>query len=522
MTSIADELGSVFDAIRQPVWAVDADHSVRYANPAAAEALGHGRPSDLLGTEGRPAEVPGIDRGPADLPGTDGRPSTLLGTDGRPSDLLGTDGRPSDLLGTEGRPAEVPGIDRRPADSPGTDGRPSNLLSVDGRPSDLLGTEGRPAEVPGIDSGPADLPGTDGRPSTLLGTDGRPSDLLGTEGRPAEVPGIDRRPADSPGTDGRPSNLLSVDGRPSDLLGMDGRPADVPGTDRRPSGPPGTDRRPVDPPGTGGGPAIASGQPETAGRTGPASGRGTLTRVDGSLLPVEWTRVPLCRPGGDAVLYAFPPLAEPASRAGRGMPDDGPFPLLAHRQVERQHRHARTLQHTVQERLVRALLGLGLARQELGPAPARVIDLLHDVVRDTEAALAGVREVTDALSPGALRAGGLPAALAALAGRCPVPMTVSGSLSGRLPRLVESHLYLLVAEAVERAVENGGAARVRVTADLGASLVVTVVDDGAPPAGAADLAALAALTERAASLDGTLRVRHTPGAGTTVTAVVPL
>ncbi|MFE1199629.1 PAS domain-containing protein [Streptomyces olivaceoviridis] len=401
MTSIADELGSVFDVIRQPVWAVDADHSVRYANPAAAEVLGHGRPSDLLGMDGCPAEVPGIDRGPADLPGTDGRPSTLLGTDGRPAEV--------------------------------------------------------------------------------------------------------------PGTDGRPSDLLSFDGRPSDLLGMDGCPADVPGTDRRPSGPPGTD----------GGPATASGQPETAGRTGPASGRGTLTRVDGSLLPVEWTRVPLSRPGGDAVLYAFVPLAGPA-RAGRGMPDDGPFPLLAHRQVERQHRYARTLQHTVQERLVRALLGLGLARQELGPAPARVIDLLHDVVRDTEAALAGVREVTDALSPGALRAGGLPAALAALAGRCPVPMTVSGSLSGRLPRLVESHLYLLVAEAVERAVENGGADRVRVTADLGASLVVTVVDDGAPPAGAADLAALAALTERAASLDGTLRVRHTPGAGTTVTAVVPL
>ncbi|CAM5491997.1 MULTISPECIES: PAS domain-containing protein [Streptomyces] len=351
MTSIEEELGSVFDVIRQPVWAVDADHSVRYANPAAAEALGHGRPAGLLGTDGRPADVPG--------------------------------------------------------------------------------------------------------------TDGDPSDL------------------------------------------------------------PGTDRRPADPPGTDGDPATASGQPETAGRTGPASGRGTLTRVDGSLLPVEWTRVPLSRPGGDAALYVFLPLAGPA-RAGHGTPDDGPFPLLAHRQVERQHRYARTLQHTAQERLVRALLGLSLAQQELGPAPARVIDLLHDVVRDTEEALAGVREVTDALSPGALRVGGLPAALAALAGRCPVPMTVSGSLAGRLPRLVESHLYLLVAEAVERAVENGGADRVRVTADLGASLVVTVVDDGAPPAGAADLAALAALTERAASLDGTLRVCHTPGAGTTVTAVVPL
>ncbi|MEV5176975.1 PAS domain-containing protein [Streptomyces flaveolus] len=333
MTSIADELESVFDVIRQPVWAVDADHSVRYANPAAAEAMGYGRPSDLLGTDGRPA--------------------------------------------------------------------------------------------------------------------------------------------------------------------------------------------------TASGQSETAGQPETAGRPGPVRGRGALTRVDGSLLPVEWTRVPLSRPGGDAALYVFLPLAEPAlaepARSGRCVRDEGsPFPLLAHRQVERQHQHARTLQHTVQERIVRALLGLSLARQELGTAPARAIGLLHDVARDTEEALAGVREVTDALSPGALRAGGLPAALAALAGRCPVPMTVSGTLAGRLPRLVESHLYLLVVEAVERAVDNGRAGRVRVTADLGTSLVVTVVDDGAPPVGAADLAALAALTERAAALDGTLKVRHTPGTGTTVTAVVPL
>ncbi|WP_030644427.1 MULTISPECIES: PAS domain-containing protein [Streptomyces] len=348
MTSIADELESVFDVIRQPVWAVDTDHSVRYANPAAAEAMGYGRPADLLGTDGRPATA-------------------------------------------------------------------------------------------------------SGQPET-------------------------------------------------------------------------------------------AGVPQTAGRPGPVRGRGALTRVDGSLLPVEWTLVPLSRPGGDAALYVFLPLAEPAlaepalaepapaepalaepAPSGRCVRDEGsPFPLLAHRQVERQHQHARTLQHTVQERIVRALLGLSLARQELGTAPARAIGLLHDVARDTEEALAGVREVTDALSPGALRAGGLPAALAALAGRCPVPMTVSGTLAGRLPRLVESHLYLLVAEAVERAVDNGRAGRVRVTADLGTSLVVTVVDDGAPPVGAADLAALAALTERAAALDGTLKVRHTPGTGTTVTAVVPL
>ncbi|MFF4354469.1 regulator [Streptomyces sp. NPDC001530] len=172
--------------------------------------------------------------------------------------------------------------------------------------------------------------------------------------------------------------------------------------------------------------------------------------------------------------------------------------------------------------MVRALIGLNMARQELGAVLAPEVELLHDAVRDTEEALAGVREVTDALCPGALRAGGLPAALAALARRHPGRLTVSGTLRGRLPLLVETHAYLLVAEAVERALEHGGAARVQVTADLGPSLLLAVVDDGAPPVTAADLAALSALTERAASLAGTLTVRHTPGTGTTLTATVPL
>ncbi|MGW0859345.1 sensor histidine kinase [Streptomyces sp. NPDC002690] len=196
--------------------------------------------------------------------------------------------------------------------------------------------------------------------------------------------------------------------------------------------------------------------------------------------------------------------------------------LLAHRQAERQRRYAMTLQHGVQERMIRALLGLSMARQELGTVPSGALDLLHDAARDLEEALAGVREVTDALSPGALRAGGLPAALTALARRGPVPMGFSGTSAERLPHLVETHLYLLVSEAVERAVEHGRAGRVDVSLSTGTSAVVEVVDDGGRPVGAEDLTALAALSERAAALGGTLRITHAPGTGTTVTAVVPL
>jgi hypothetical protein len=290
--------------------------------------------------------------------------------------------------------------------------------------------------------------------------------------------------------------------RPSDLLGRDGRPAAVAaalavsGALQRPA--------PAGPDG------------------GPEQGEGTLTRADGSPLPVEWTRVPVPQADGDLALYFFQPLTEPAPHGLPLQRSEEPHRLLAHRQAERERQYAGTLQYEVQERLVRALLGLNMARQELGAIPSPGGGLLHDAVRDTEEALAGVRDVTDALCPGALRAGGLAAALAALARRRAGRLTVSGTLSGRLPRLVETHAYLLVAEAVERALEHGGAADVEVTADLGPSLLLTVADDGAPPITPADLATLSALTERAASLDGTLTVSHTSGTGTTLTATIPL
>ncbi|MBE8478309.1 sensor histidine kinase [Streptomyces justiciae] len=265
------------------------------------------------------------------------------------------------------------------------------------------------------------------------------------------------------------------------------------------------------------------------GRPSPAadldSGGGALTRIDGTLLPVEWNRMPLPGTGGEADLYVFRPLDAEPRLGGRSPGRTGPlYRRLAHRQAERDRRHARVLQHEVQERMVRTLLGLNIAREELTAVPAQAAGLLSDAVRDTEEALAGVREVTDALCPGALRAGGLPAALAALARRRPSRTTVSGTFSERLPELVETHAYLLVAEAVERAVDHGGADHVHVTADHGpdgtdsTDLVVTVADDGTEPVTGADLAAL---NERVAALDGTLTVRHIPGTGTTVTVIVP-
>ncbi|MFF4692583.1 histidine kinase [Streptomyces sp. NPDC001307] len=284
--------------------------------------------------------------------------------------------------------------------------------------------------------------------------------------------------------------------RPCDLLGTDGRPAEHAYRRSR-------------------GDAVPESIP---------SRRGTLTHADGSLLPVEWSLVPLTRPGGAAAVYIFRTGA--GSPAGsRDLKEEGPPRTLAARlDADRRRRIAGSLQHGAQERLASALLGLNLAGEHLAAerVPSSTAELLAGAVQDAERALSHIRDVTAELYPGVLRLRGLTAALNVLAGQWPVPVGVSGNLRERLPHAVEMHVYYLVREALGRAVHGAGASRVQVVAELDVDLVVTVADDGAAPGEGLDAAPLAAMADRVAVLDGSLSVRHASGEGTTVCAVIPV
>ncbi|MFF0465575.1 histidine kinase [Streptomyces mexicanus] len=285
---------------------------------------------------------------------------------------------------------------------------------------------------------------------------------------------------------------------PRDLLGTDGRPAELP--------------------------LLGKPRGRAALHPAPVQGRGTLTHANGSLLPVEWSVFPLTRPGGVAAVYVFRPGAGTPA-ATREPEEEGPWwTLVARLGADRRRGAAGALQHGAQERLTSLLLGLNLARERLNGehVPPSAVRLLADAIRDAEEALGQVRDVTAGLYPGVLRLRGLPGALTALAGQWPLPVGVSGNLRERLPEAVEVHTYLLVREALGRAVHGAGARRARVVTDLGRDLVVTVADDGAAPGAGPDAAHLAAMAARVAVLDGSLSVRHTAGEGTTVSAVIPL
>jgi len=119
---------------------------------------------------------------------------------------------------------------------------------------------------------------------------------------------------------------------------------------------------------------------------------------------------------------------------------------------------------------------------------------------------------------------GLGPAVAALAARLPLPVSVVRTPERRLARPVEASVYFFVSEALTNVVKHARAAHAWVDIGLDdGSLVVEVRDDGVGGAPAtADGSGLEALADRIAALDGDLTVSSAPVSGTTLHAEIPL
>jgi signal transduction histidine kinase len=181
----------------------------------------------------------------------------------------------------------------------------------------------------------------------------------------------------------------------------------------------------------------------------------------------------------------------------------------------------RNLHDGAQQRLVSVTIALGMATSALATRPEEAREIVTGAQRELGDALAELREVARGIHPAVLTAQGLGPALEALAGRVPIPLELAVA-PGRLPESVEAAAYYLVAETVTNAVKHAAAQRVRVeVARAAGEVVVTVSDDGRGGADPAAGSGLRGLTDRVEALDGRLAVDSPPGAGTTVTAVLP-
>jgi signal transduction histidine kinase len=188
---------------------------------------------------------------------------------------------------------------------------------------------------------------------------------------------------------------------------------------------------------------------------------------------------------------------------------------------ETRRRLERDLHDGAQQSLVHTLITLKLARRDLAGTDGPAVELLDQALEHAERANTELRDLAHGILPATLSRG-LEAALETLVGRLQLPVSLDVT-SERLPPDVEATAYFIAAEALTNTVKHAEASRARVSARVeGGKLHMEVRDDGVGGAGLDAGTGLLGLHDRAAALDGDLRVDSPPGGGTTITVTLPL
>lgn len=176
-----------------------------------------------------------------------------------------------------------------------------------------------------------------------------------------------------------------------------------------------------------------------------------------------------------------------------------------------------------QQRLVSLAMGLGLAKEKMKTEPAAAHELVEEAHEEAKQALSEIRELVRGIHPAVLTDRGLDAAISALAGRCPMPVSVEVRIEERSPEAVESTAYFVVAEALTNVARHSGASEAHVSVWRERNrIVVEVYDDGVGGAKASHGSGLSGIADRLAALDGELFVQSPPGGPTRVRAELPL
>jgi signal transduction histidine kinase len=168
------------------------------------------------------------------------------------------------------------------------------------------------------------------------------------------------------------------------------------------------------------------------------------------------------------------------------------------------------------------VMTLKMARRELGDATGPAVELLDEALAHAEDARGNLRELAHGILPSALSHGGLRAGIDALVSRVRLPVSVDVTAE-RLPAALEATAYFIVAEALTNAARHARASRAQIAAVVaGGVLRLEVRDDGVGGARTDEGSGLIGLRDRAAALNGEVRVESPPGEGTVVAATLPI
>ncbi|MCD6638781.1 MAG: histidine kinase [Nocardioides sp.] len=161
---------------------------------------------------------------------------------------------------------------------------------------------------------------------------------------------------------------------------------------------------------------------------------------------------------------------------------------------------------------------VALAKGDLEAAEEQVAVL----ARENRKVVRELRELARGIYPPLLTERGLVPAVQAAARRAALPVTVQADEFARPPRAIELAAYFCIMEALNNAVKHSGASEVVVRLWDRPGLEFEVSDDGRGfDADEIEPAGLLGLRARVLAAGGTLRVRSTPGRGTTISGRFP-
>ncbi len=182
----------------------------------------------------------------------------------------------------------------------------------------------------------------------------------------------------------------------------------------------------------------------------------------------------------------------------------------------------RNLHDGAQQRLVALALQLRLIQADIRRDPSSAEAMITSAGDELAQSLGELRELARGLHPAVLEHG-LASALNSLAARSPVPTAVTCEVTERLPQPIALGLYFVACEALANVAKYAQATAVSVSvARTGGGVAIEIADDGVGGADAARGSGLRGLADRVEALGGHLLVTSPAGAGTVVTADVPV
>ena len=195
--------------------------------------------------------------------------------------------------------------------------------------------------------------------------------------------------------------------------------------------------------------------------------------------------------------------------------------VAASDQARRQIEH--DLHDGAQQRLVSLGLGLRAAQKAVPPGQPVLREELGRLARGTAEILEELREISRGIHPAVLSLGGLGLALKALARRSPVPVKLDVRVQARLPERAEVAAYFVVSEALANVAKHARASVVEVQVEVrDGALAVSISDDGIGGADPSRGSGLIGLTDRVEASGGTISISSHAGAGTQITAQLPI